>query len=890
MKTNTYLPARPKHLILALLLCLFGLPLNAQWNTMYTGVNVFDVDPINDSTWYMSEYYVLKKTTNRGASWTTIVPYLTNNNIEEMYFLDENTYWLVGYNNPGSNGWVRYTTDGGITFNTALTPQVNGYLTGVWFTSATTGYVTTFQGKIMKSTNGGATWTNNYMANSEPLRRIKFYNANIGMAVGDNGTALLTTNAGASWTPMALGSSSNVNDVELVTNQLFVLAADDGIHRTTNGGGTWFGLLAQVTERLDFPTLTDGYAGGDGNFYKTTDGGATWLGVNAPPSVYPGYSSVFFTNATRGYAATRLGIWQTTNGVADCPTVNAGPDQYICGNQTMLIATPSANNAYTYVWSPATGLGNPNTDSTVVNNLTPGTFNSTQYVVTMSDPFTGCPNVTDTVVISFDATSFTPNYTQTTNLIPMCAGDSVLITPGSGIATYLWQLMPGNSTSSSVWLHSTDPQITVSITDACGSIYFYAFLPAVQPAFTPNYAQFNNDIIGCTGDNILLDVGAGANSYTWSTLATTQMINVNIADTFFCIVNHCGGTDTYTFNIICDSVWPGDASYDGMADMYDLLNIGTAFGSTGPARTDQSIGWYGHHANAWSNSFVSIGGNYKHADSDGNGTVDYSDTTALILNYGLTHPIVPLVPLGGPNDPPLFFSSIPPNIEEGNAVTIPIYLGSSSIPVTNFYGGAFSVTYDTNFIKPNSVRITFNPSWVGTVGTDAVSICKNLPNSQQVDAAICRNDQNPVSGYGEFAQLHIIMQDDIAAVINNDLFLLAAMMTLSFENEKFIDHQENEFPVNPMPVDISVLTGVDGEPTLQWSVYPNPADEYLMISSPDLQVVSLTITDIQGRQVIRENVNAHSLQQDVRPLIPGMYIVTLQLENEKQVLQKLIIR
>ncbi|MEO1451717.1 MAG: hypothetical protein AAFV07_19465, partial [Bacteroidota bacterium] len=90
------------------------------------------------------------------------------------------------------------------------------------------------------------------------------------------------------------------------------------------------------------------------------------------------------------------------------------------------------------------------------------------------------------------------------------------------------------------------------------------------------------------------------------------------------------------FTLPPDSVWPGDANYDLVANNQDLLAIGVAFGLTGPPRANASLNWTGQPSVDWTDTLPG-GINFKHADTDGNGVVNTADTVAINLNYGLTH-------------------------------------------------------------------------------------------------------------------------------------------------------------------------------------------------------------------------------------------------------------
>ena len=81
------------------------------------------------------------------------------------------------------------------------------------------------------------------------------------------------------------------------------------------------------------------------------------------------------------------------------------------------------------------------------------------------------------------------------------------------------------------------------------------------------------------------------------------------------------------------SVWPGDANQDNIVNFVDLLNIGVAFGNKGPARNDRTGIWQLTPAADWSQRFAT-GQNFKHADANGDGSVDEEDIKILKSNYG----------------------------------------------------------------------------------------------------------------------------------------------------------------------------------------------------------------------------------------------------------------
>lgn len=76
------------------------------------------------------------------------------------------------------------------------------------------------------------------------------------------------------------------------------------------------------------------------------------------------------------------------------PTINAGPDVSICAGESTIIGTPS-QAGLTYLWTPATGLNNPNIAQPTA---TPGV--TTTYTLVITNTATGCQandNVTVTI-------------------------------------------------------------------------------------------------------------------------------------------------------------------------------------------------------------------------------------------------------------------------------------------------------------------------------------------------------------------------------------------------------------------------------------------------------------------------------------------------------------
>jgi photosystem II stability/assembly factor-like uncharacterized protein len=93
---------------------------------------------------------VINRTTNGGANWST-VGVSSGNNINAVYFIDQNTGYAAG-----NNGVILYTSNSGLNWNTQPSSTTNS-LSNVFFINSMTGYAVGANGTILKTSNGGIT-------------------------------------------------------------------------------------------------------------------------------------------------------------------------------------------------------------------------------------------------------------------------------------------------------------------------------------------------------------------------------------------------------------------------------------------------------------------------------------------------------------------------------------------------------------------------------------------------------------------------------------------------------------------------------------------------------------------------------------------------------------
>ena len=100
-------------------------------------------------------------------------------------------------------------------------------------------------GTIIKSTNGGLSWTAQESGTKTDLNSVAAIDANTVWAVGREGTLLKTTNGGLTWTNQSVGGTSPLSSVSAVDKNVawacggFEQPAAGLMYKTTDGGASW---------------------------------------------------------------------------------------------------------------------------------------------------------------------------------------------------------------------------------------------------------------------------------------------------------------------------------------------------------------------------------------------------------------------------------------------------------------------------------------------------------------------------------------------------------------------------------------------------------------------------------------------------------------------------
>ena len=220
---------------------------------------------------------------------------------------------------------------------------------------------------------------------------------------------------------------------------------------------------------------------------------------------------------------------------------------------------------------------------------------------------------------------------------------------------------------------------------------------------SPPTVDLGPDTSACA-TSMILDAGQENMEYAWKNLngdllGNQKLFRADSSSSYILeLTSSCGlaVSDTLNVTLSGDCVWPGDVNADGQVNMLDYLSLGIAHNATGTSRTGASSQWQSEVSTDWGESFgaghaYAANVNFKHADCDGDGTVDIvADGAVVMQNVGYSHQTLP-APIGNGIE-----LAIEPTITTLNAsdtfvIDYNINLSTSDgSPVEGVYGLAFN--------------------------------------------------------------------------------------------------------------------------------------------------------------------------------------------------------
>ncbi len=543
-------------------------------------------------------------------------------------------------------------------------------------------------------------------------------------------------------------------------------------------------------------------------------GFASYVWINGPSSptytvTSPGTYIVYVYNSFNCYATDTVVI-------ANYPftPVNLGPDINVCQGSAML----NAGGGYSsYLWS--TGATTPS-----ITVTSQGT-----YSVTVTGAG-GCV-ATDDINVSFSNFTFSlgPNVT-------VCEPQTVTLNPQlAGIFNYNWSTGPTTPT-----LTLSTPgtyNVTLTASNTFGCIASDTVTVTILPTL-PSW--LGSDTVMCADTNMTLNAGPGFSSYAWSTGATSQTIMAPTGGVYRVTAtapNGCIRLDTVMISGLIDCVFPGDVNYDGVADLMDVLALGTAIGVSGSTRANASTQWYGQRAWNWLGS-LGTGSNYKQGDTDGDGDILMDDTLAIQLNFGSTHTKTGMI-TGG--DGRLRITPLNNPVAAGDIARFAVYYESLSAgAVDSVHGLAMKISWNSPGIT-GLKYVDYSNAWFAP-GNDQMTFGKFSANAAEI--ALSRKSPTDTSGNGMVMILGFATDSSLTG--SNVTFYPTVNMVQGVGMSLF------PHPASPLVNSTTVVGAVSIGPQVlaHVRIWPIPADQIINVTVEGQMPRNVRLVNMLGQVVI----------------------------------------
>lgn len=478
-----------------------------NWSVLSSGTTAAlnAVCAVAPSIYVVAGTNTIRRTTNGGTTWT--------GQTFSGDFIGVDFSGSTGYS-ISDNGVFMKSTDQGATWTTIPTFFTNA--TAMYVIDPLTVFVAT-NGDLYITRDGGSYWEQYNLSGYSLINKISFYDSQNGIAVGDNGYAIKTTNGGAqsypvsrfSYTQTAFCTGNSITFTNL-TNPAYTFQWLDNGTPVSNAYSPAITITTAGTHTISLVAY-------NGTGYDTT---STTVTMYDPPVVAPftitaaSDSICRNTSATISVPASVAGVtYKLYNGAAQVGASQNGNGSTLsfatgalttttlftvygiranpCGIDTFAVQMAITINypqpILTYYLEEDTICINQSTNLIVVNSETGWTYtwSASPFLSGTHPPIGGTgdtiivplPSVSSTFTISLVATHYsscvatlTPgrvlrthnpsaNFTASPN--PVLTGSPVTITNSSNMTTYSWTFGPNSSPSS--YSGTTPPPVSWSV-------------------------------------------------------------------------------------------------------------------------------------------------------------------------------------------------------------------------------------------------------------------------------------------------------------------------------------------------------------------------------------------------------------------------------------------
>lgn len=238
-------------------------------------------------------------------------------NPRDLFFVNESVGFVVGY-----NGDIYKTIDSGTTWR-KLNSGTTLHLHSVYFVDEMVGFVSGVAMSgcldtdcdkgcvLLKTTNGGETWTKTFFPDYIRILSMKFFDTAKGIALihkpdipnSRDEYIATTSDGGENWTMIDLPIKPAYDKLFFVDNLVFVAGENQRIYKSSDYGHSWKTIITPIeayhqVRNLYFYNENIGYIDGITSIYKTLDGGLSWNKTNFP---FTNFDAFHFSTENEGF-------------------------------------------------------------------------------------------------------------------------------------------------------------------------------------------------------------------------------------------------------------------------------------------------------------------------------------------------------------------------------------------------------------------------------------------------------------------------------------------------------------------------------------------------------------------------------------------------------------
>ncbi|MCW3077901.1 MAG: hypothetical protein JWO32_2510 [Bacteroidetes bacterium] len=391
----------------------------------------------------------------------------------------------------------------------------------------------------------------------------------------------------------------------------------------------------------------------------------------------------------------------------------------------------------------------------------------------------------------------------------------------------------------------------------------------------------------CLGSSTTL-FATGAQTYSWSTNAITNSINIiPVTTTTYNVIgtntaNGCSNmaTLTVTVNPNCSDVWPGDANSDGVCDNVDVLELGLHSGQTGIPRTVAGGNWSSYFASNWTGT-VSTGKNVAHSDCNGDGIINLNDLAPISANYSFTHSFKVVTVNSNTVDLSIVpdQAALPPGIWG----TASIFAGSLTNSINNLYGVAFEATYDNTLIQTDSVYIVYANSFLNSGCVNFDFDKRSFSNGVNY-AATVRTNQTAVNGNGKIATLFYKIKNSVPNNTILNIGITNAKKNSASGALSLLTSDTGTININSLATSVSVIKNNEDVVYL----YPNPSTGIFKVKNNNTKFTEIRIYNGYGHLIWEALGVKENTEIDLNNFGKGIYISVIRVNNSSRSIKLLV--